>query len=219
MKKAPHQKLSTSASRLRYLRALIGMSRAHLQEKHGIPEVTLKSWESGTVKLTTAAIKRCVDVYRTEGLIVSEDWILDGTGLDPTQALNVSKYFAKPSKDAVSYEDDETCMMRDADLFKKSYSNAVVLIVSNDEMRPFYKPGDYVGGKLLAKKEIAKAVNKDCIVYLKDGSHYFRRLIKNIQGGYNLTCLNPNEVTAEPVLYNVEIDRLAPVIWHRWKDD
>src|SRR5690348_10634154 len=119
-KSSRQNKLATPANRLRHLRALLGVSRAHVQEKHGIPEVTLKSWESGTVKLTTAAIKRCVDVYRAEGLIVSEDWILDGTGLDPTQALNVSEYFAKPSKDAVSYEDDETCMIRDADLFKKS---------------------------------------------------------------------------------------------------
>jgi len=211
--------LSTPGERLKHIRALLRVSRAFLEDKYGIPEVTLKSWENGTVQLTSAGVKRCVDIYRAEGLIVTEEWILHGTGLDPTSSATIGRYFSEPTQTNTPFEDDEACMIRDANIFKESYPNAVIMIVSGDEMRPFYKPGDYVGGKIRQGKHIKKAINKDCIIYLKDKSRFFRRLIKNNDGGLNLTCLNPNENTSEPVIYNVEIESVAPVIWHRWRDD
>ena len=110
-------------------------------------------------------------------------------------------------------------MIRDANEFKEKYTQAVIMMVSGDEMRPFYKPGDYVGGKMRFGEEIATVVNKDCIVHLKNGHRHFHRLIKDTQGRYNLTCLNPNENMPEAVLYNVEIEGAASVIWHRWKDE
>ncbi len=211
--------LSNPSERLKHLRALLRVSRAFLQEKHGIPEVTLKSWENGTVKLSLAGVKRCIDAYRDEGLIVTEDWLLEGIGLDPTSSATIGQYFAEPKQAQMPLKDDEACMIRDANLFKESYANAVVMMVSGDEMRPFYKPGDYVGGKLRSGKDIKTVINKDCIVYLKDKSRFFRRVVKNSSGGINLTCLNPNENTSEPVLFNVKVESVAPIIWHRSKDD
>lgn len=213
------QELSTPGRRLKYIRSLLRVSRIYLQEKYQLPEVTLKSWENETTKLTLPGASRCVEIYRREGLIVSEDWILEGIGLDPTATATVSHYFATPTNKELPEDDDEVSMIRDANTFKETHLNAVVMIVSNDDMRPFYKPGNYVGGKMRYGSAIDTAVNKDCIVYLKNGEHFFRRLIKNSSGGYNLTCLNPNETTAEPVLYGVDIEGIAPIIWHRWKDE
>ena len=214
------KKLATPADRLKYLRALLRLSRAYIEEKYAIPEVTLKSWENATAKLTLNGLRRCVEAYKSEGLLVGEDWILSGTGLDPTASLSVSHYFAKPTNKDLPIEDDEICMLRDANEFKEKYPNAVIMMVSSDEMRPFYKPGDCVGGKMRFNKEaIFSLAGKDCIVYLKNGSHYFRRLVKDLHGRFNLTCLNPDENTAEPVLYHVDIEGAAPVIWHRSKDN
>ncbi len=213
------RELLTPGERLKYVRSLLKVSRSYLQEKYGLPEVTLKSWENGTTNLTSTGAKRCVEMYLTEGLIVSEDWILEGIGLDPTATVNISHYFATPTSKELPIEDDEISMMRDANTFKESHSNMVIMIVSNNEMRPFYKSGDYIGGKMRYGTDIISALNKDCIVHLKTGERYFRRLIQNNTNGYNLTCLNPLETTAEPVLYNVEIESVAPIIWHRWKDD
>jgi len=214
------QRLVTPGDRLKYVRSLLRLSRAYVEQQYLIPEVTLKSWENGSAKLTINGAKRCIEAYKSEGVIVSEDWILHGIGLDPTASLSVSHYFAVPTNKDLPTEDDEISMLRDANEFKEKYPNAVIMMVSGDEMRPFYKPGDYVGGKMRFGEEgISSAVNKNAIVYLKDGSHYFRRLVKNINGTFNLTCLNPNENTAEPVLYNAQIEGVAPVIWHRLKDD
>jgi hypothetical protein len=214
-----NKELNTPGQRLKYIRSLLRVSRAYLQERYGLPEVTLKSWENGTTKLTKTGASRCVEAYREEGLIVGEDWILEGVGLDPTMTMTVGHYFAIPTNKELPVEDDEIAMVRDANIFKESHANAVIMLVSSDEMRPFYRPGDYIGGKMRYGEEIEMAVNKDCIVYLKNGERFFRRFIKNSAGDYNLTCLNPTEVTTEPVLYNVDIASLAPVIWHRWKDE
>jgi transcriptional regulator with XRE-family HTH domain len=212
------QKINTAGARLKHIRSLLRVSRAYLLDKHGIPEVTLKSWENGTTKLTKTGAERCVEIYRSEGMIVSEDWILEGVGIDPKITATVSRYFSTPTNIDLPIEDDEVAMVRDANLFKESHSHAVIMIVSNDDMRPFYKPGDYIGGKMRHGEDVANAINKDCIVHIKSGDRFFRRLIKNSLGAYNLTCLNPNENTSEPVLYNVDIDYVAPIIWHRWKD-
>lgn len=213
------RELKTPGERLKFIRSLLRVTRAYLQEKYSLPEVTLKSWENGTTNITQTGAKRCVEIYLNEGIIVSEDWITEGTGLDPTASVTVSHYFATPTDKEFPIEDDEICMFRDANVFKESQPGIVIMVVSNDDMRPFYKPGDYIGGKMRFGDEIHTALNKDCIVHLKNGERFFRRLIKSHTDGYNLTCLNPNETTSEPVLYNVKIEGVAPVIWHRWKDD
>lgn len=211
--------LHTAGKRLKYIRGLVRVSRSYMQEKYGLPEVTLKSWENGTTKLSLSGAERCVEAYKNEGMIISVDWILEGTGIDPKIASTVGQYFAMPTDKSLPLEDDEIAMVRDANLFKEANPGAVVMLVSNDDMRPFYRPGDYVGGKMRDVNDIESLLNKDAIIYLKNGERFFRRLIKNSKGLYNLTCLNPNENTSEPVLYNVEIKSAAPVIWHRWKDN
>ena len=114
MKKTPHPPglsgLSTPGERLKHVRALLRVSRAFLENKYGIPEVTLKSWENGTVKLTSSGLKRCVDIYRAEGLIVTEEWMLHGSGLDPTSSATIGQYFSEPAQTQVPFEDDEACI-------------------------------------------------------------------------------------------------------------
>lgn len=211
--------LNSLGKRLKYIRSLLRLTRAHIEEKYSLPEVTLKSWENETVQLTPKGLKRCLEIYRTEGLIVSEDWILEGVGLNPMASLTIAHYFSTPTQKELPKEDDEICMLQEANSFKESYQNAVIMMVSNDEMRPFYKPGDYVGGKMRYGEAIETTINKDSIVHLQDNERYFRRVVKNSLGLYNLVCLNPNENTAEPVLYNVKIKGVAPVIWHRRQDE
>ena len=212
--------LTRVGDRLKYIRRLLRLTRAYIENTYDLPEVTLKSWENETVQLTQAGLKRCVDIYRKEGLVISENWIMQGVGLNPTASLTIGQYFAIPSNiELLNEDDDEVNMLKEAKLFKESYPNAVVLLVSNDEMAPFYKPGDYVGGKIRRGDAIEKAVNKNCIVYLTNGEQFFRRLVKNNSQGYNLVCLNPTANTPEPVLFNAEIDSVAPIIWHRCKDE
>lgn len=211
--------LNTPAKRLKHLRNLTRNKRPFFEEKYSIPIVTLKSWENGTTKISVTTAKKLVDIYLNEGLIVSEDWIINGSGLGPKNVSDVGKYFTDPNLEITESEnEEEISMIKDANIFKNSHNNAVIMMVSNDEMLPFYRAGDYVGGKLRLKNKIDTALNQDCIIYLKNGERFFRRLVKDYHGRYNLLCLNPTINTAEPVLFNVEIESVAPVIWYRRKD-
>lgn len=218
--------LETPGARLKYLRSILRLPRVYIEKKYKLPEITLKSWENGTIKLSKSGVKRCVAVYTGEGLIVDEGWIAEGKGLDPTARLTLGHYFSMPSDVSLPVdEDDEFAMIRDADDFKKRYPNAVVMLVSNNEMSPYYKSGDYVGGILRKGQALETAVNRDCIVHLKqEGGQYFRRLVhgkfndQSESGYYNLSCLNPAGETTEPVIYKADIEWAAPVIWVRKKD-
>ena len=213
--------LDTPGARLKYLRSILRLTRAYIEKKYKLPEITLKSWENSMIKISKNGIKRCVTVYKNEGLIVDESWIADGKGLDPTVRLSLGHYFAMPSE-TVSMPvdaDDEVAMMRDAQEFRARYANAVVMIVSNDEMSPHYRAGDYVGGRLRAASELDLIVNKDCIIYLQGGGQYFRRLFKDSLGRYNLACLNPIGRTAEPIIFDADIESAAAIIWIRRKDE
>jgi len=89
------------------------------------------------------------------------------------------------------------------------------MVVSNNDMLPFYKMGDYVFGRWMFHDNIKKAINKDCIIQLANGNKYFRRLIQDDKGLFNIACLNPSGTKYQPVLYNVIIESVAPIIWHR----
>jgi hypothetical protein len=211
--------LETPGSRLKHIRSILRLTRAYIEKQYKLPEITLKSWENGTIKLSRNGVRRCVAVYKSEGLIVDEGWIADGKGLDPTVRLSVGHYFSMPSDANLPVdEDDEIAMMRDANDFKNRYPNAVVMIVSNDEMSPNYEPGEYIGGRSRKVSELEGIVNRDCIVCLKGGGQYFRRLWQDPFGRYNLSCLNPVGKTSEPVIFNVDIEWAAPVTWVRKRD-
>jgi transcriptional regulator with XRE-family HTH domain len=217
--------LESPSRRLRYIRSLLGVSRADLERKYGVSQTTIKSWEYGTVKITQEAINRCLSMYRAEGMILSREWILEGVGLEPKTSCSVANYFSSleeknllPPDHRNPQQADELLALSDADLFKKNEDHRVVMMVCSDEMMPFYSAGDLVGGRLRYNEQIQEGVNRNCVVVVEGGIQFFRRVIRNSNGGYNLVLLNPNRTTQEPVMFDVPIVALAPVIWHRLRD-
>lgn len=220
--------LENPAMRLRYIRGLLGVSRADLERKYGVSQATIKSWENGVVKITQEAVNRCLSMFRSEGVIISSEWILEGVGLEPKTARSVSNYFSSLERKNLestssenqdgSEDNDEWGALNDAELFKKSGKNRVVMMVCSDEMSPFYSPGDLIGGKLRYKDQLCEGINRNCIVIVEGGVQFFRRVIRSGNGGYNLVILNPNQATQEPVMFDVPLVAVAPVIWHRMRD-
>jgi phage repressor protein C with HTH and peptisase S24 domain len=212
--------LKTTSERLKAVRKFLRIPRQAMFERYNIPSVSLKAWENGTLKPSKPTLEKCIEAYKQEGILISEEWLLHGKGLPPKPLFQLNQYFSTPKEDNLDNElDDEISMLLDIEHFKKRHKNAVALIVSNDDMHPYYRCGDYVCGKLRYGDDIKSAVNKDCIIHLKNGDVFFRRVIQDKEGRYNLISLNPWGTTDSPVLYNVDIEALAPVILHRWKDD
>lgn len=223
MKKATKtpKTLKTPGQRLQYIRSLVRVSRAYLEKTYGLSAETLKVWEYDKTSLTENGLKRCMDIYRTEGVLVARNWILTGEGLAPKLAINVNRIFEDIAEEQAGKPlDDEMLMLKEADYFKNLSPQSVIMLVTTEEMLPFYAPGDYVGGRFKSKKQLEEAIGKDCIVQTKQGDRFFRRLVKNTTNdGYNLVCLNPAwGGSLEPVLYDINIEWAAPVIWHRRSD-
>lgn len=209
---------STQGERLRYLRSLVGVTRSYICNKYEIPEVTLKSWESASTNLTDNAIKKCVELYLSEGVIVSEDWLKHASGITPSMASEIEGYFSQQNitkTDFISEENDDLSILRDANIFKNSYKNSIIMLVTGNEMQPFYNSGDYVGGINYKIENLEDVNGKDSIVTLENDTQYFRRVFYTPAGEYNLAYINPSISPNYPVLYNVKIKEIAPIIWHR----
>lgn len=214
--------LNTPGERLRYVREelLNNISRAKLHKKHGVSEDTLKFWE-GCDHLGKNALQACINLYLNENIILTEEWIAEGKGVCPKVYLDLSRYF---NEQRAPYENnkvhDEILLLKEIDFFKNSSPNAVVYLVKDESMLPFYAPKDYVGGRFrVGKESIKHCRNKDCIVEIKSGEKLFGRLLQNQAGSaYNLACLNPlwgAPSAPPPVLFNIDVVCAAPIIWHR----
>ncbi len=214
------QPLSSFAARLKYARErVLRLPRRHFEEKYSFSAATLKAWENGQIQPTRNSIDRCIEIYKREGLFLDEHWLLTGEGKPPRDSLQLMQLFSNPTEiEDGEGLDEELCILKDVESFKRNNVNSVTLMVSNDDMHPYYKSGDYVGGKLKNGDKLSLFMNKDCIVYLKNGECFFRRVIAGERGKINLSCLNPLCSSNDPVLYDVIIDKAAPVIFHRWKD-
>jgi len=215
-------KLETPAQRLKYIRTLLRLSRPYIYEKYGLSADTLNAWESGRIKLTDKGLERCLKIYNKEGAFVSKSWVLSGAGLMPKLSLSLSSYF----EPVVSIEEpgaifnDEESILREIEFFKHTTSNAVVLLISNDDMLPLYAKGDYVGGYFRSGEAVQSCLGRDCVVETATGERYFRRLsMLTVDGLFNLASLNPTmEGSLEPVLFNIEVRKAAPIVWIRRRD-
>ena len=208
----------TPNERLRSIRTQLRLTRAYIGKKYALSEETLKSWENGKLTLTDKAINRCIDIYRQEGITLSKTWLLTGKGINPKRSLELSQCLSQFEEDELSnIEQEDLWILKEVEFFKNTAKNAVVLLISKEEMLPYYAPGDYIGGRLQGKTKIKECIGKDCIVITQAEEKFFRRLsINSTNNTYNLNCLNPVwGKTLEPVIYDAQIKYIAPVIWHR----
>lgn len=216
-------KMITPGKRLKYIREhLVKLSRAQVQEKHGLSQDTLAAWENEKITITEKGIDRCIKIYNAENLIFSKEWLLTGEGLSPNFSFELNRYFKhSPSEWQEIQVDDHFLLAKEIEYFRSLTSNSITALVSSDDMLPLYSSGDYVGGRLKSKKELENCIGKDCIIRTKDQAAYIRRLAKGKdKQHFNLVCINPQwKGNAEPVIFNVEIESAAPIIWHRRMDD
>ncbi len=205
--------LNSAGERLKQIRTLSRLSRSQIFNKYGVSASTLKHWEN-SIELSDSNLSKCVDIYREEGILFSREWVTSGTGLAPKSFTEIAKNL-NHSHQANPTNENELLLLEEVKFFRDLYQDGTVMIVPNNDMLPYYKGGDYVCGRWIFSDQILKAVNQDCIIQLVNGGKYFRRLVKDNNGFYNIACLNPLETKSEPVFYNVQIESVAPIMWHR----
>lgn len=75
--------LSVLGSRLRDLRKTICLSRAGLEQRHGISADSIKAWESGQVEIETKSLRNYLKVFEQYHVEISLDTLLQITESNP----------------------------------------------------------------------------------------------------------------------------------------
>jgi hypothetical protein len=205
---------SLRGDRIKSARMLAGYTRKAFADKFSIPIPTIRAWEEppvGRNGVTVSGAKRLIKVFHESGIYCTEDWILHGRGPGPTI---VDRYCDSGPEKQITWGEEES-ILRDIESFKQNNRSAMVAVVTDRAMLPYYNYGDYVGGEKKTGRDIRSLVGLNCIVEV-GGKILIRRISMIDQHNrYTLTALNMELPGIAPVMLNVEIAAASQIVWHR----
>ncbi len=229
MKKDQTSALMTPESRGKRLRFLLyqvlGKSAVELGREYDfLNEITLRGWLGGLHGgLSQKGAQKIITVAQTFGINVALEWLLYGIEPGPTaeDILTVFKHkSAQESKSELGAESiptqskDDQAMIKELALFAQTYPRHLSFKINDDGML-HYNVGDLIAG-VAYRKDLQNYVGEDCIIQTRDKRVFFRRLQrKNADATFNLSCTNPDATVKDFAINNIEIAKIAPVIWQR----
>ncbi len=210
------------AKRTKSARQFAGLTREEMNTRHDIPPSTLRGWESpGSLRnqgLTLKGAQRLANALQKEGVLCSVEWLMEGTGVGPQ--------FMAPSIEADAESTQKItngtllwgpylAIQNEILCFEKNNPDAIVMMVSDNGLTPFYSPGEYVGGIKKYQKNIAALIGSYCIVETSTQEILVRKLCLGKKADtFTLVCENQTSIE-QPSLTNVKLNWAAPIIWHR----
>ncbi len=209
------------AKRAQSARKFAGLTREEMNIRHDIPPSTLRGWECpGTLKnqgLTFKGAQRLAKALLKEGVVCSVEWLLEGKGLGPHFVS--SKDNPAERKKSHSVWEHQIALQKEIAFFEENNPNAVVLMIVDNGLEPYYSIGEYVGGIKRFAKEINSLENCFCIVETTENDIFIRKLIiEKKPNQFSIICINPNTSAQEPIKNDIKLNWAAPIIWHRKPD-
>lgn len=214
--------LNSAGDRLRRARILAGIAtRREFEKKYKISANTLQGWEQGKNPLSKKGAKRVIEAFKTEGLICSLEWLINGTGVPPrpfemvngkiTSEADLTNFFQNINLQ------EEQAIYEELQAFKTHNPNPIIITVSDNAMEPQFHKGDYIGGiRFTRSEDIYPYLGQPCIIELADHT-IIPRVIHADEQGYTLSCTN-FQTTIPPLnIFNTKIISAAPILWHRKK--
>lgn len=123
--------------RIIYCRSSLQLTRKELVEAWSeVSLPTLVRWELGTGKITEKKIPSLIHYFNQNGLIVTESWILHGSGSPPILM----------GEHAFETLDFDSLVQENLLILNKKIKNFVFGQVKNNLLSPCIKYGDYIGG-------------------------------------------------------------------------
>jgi len=218
------------AQRARLVRRMTGLTRVALAKKYGVSSANFQNWEGPRYGgLTEKAAMKLVAICSNEGIEISVEWLMYGSGAPPTimppahyrnlQLKETEKVYAVVPSTGQEINPHEKRSMelakiaQELEVFKQNYEHDVLVTVVTDKvMEPYYKLGDYIAGK--RHTNISAFLQSECIVEMADRKLVVRVLQPgNEEHKYNLAGYNT--VAQATVMRNVKILSVAPVMWIR----
>jgi HTH-type transcriptional regulator, cell division transcriptional repressor len=206
--------------RIKILRKQTHLSRRSLGKKHGIASGTLQYWEDGNFGgLSEDGAQKLVNAFMKEGIWVTPEWLLHGTGKEPTvDPYRVAGNNSSLAEEILIREAQQgyNTVTQELKFFLRLHPLAMYGIVDDPAMEPRFVKGEYVAGIQKFEEELSPLIAKDCIVKLKNNETYIRRLVQGHQPGeLKLSSINPNVAEDSILIKNSDVLSAAAIIWAR----
>lgn len=170
--------MKTIGDRITYCRSSVGLTRKEFSELWGEASIpTLSRWELDTIEPTPKKISSVAEFFCSKGLIVSPDWIQNGSGFPPS-LLNMKEFLED--------DFDDMCEQSFLSLNQKIKDFTYYKVTSNF-FAPIIRYGDYVGGVKIVS-DISESTNSLAFIVHENAVHVgflgYNNLVslKNSQG-------------------------------------
>lgn len=201
-------KLNSFGARLRAFRAYANFSRKDIAERHGISEMSFRSWEFDQVKnITEKHLERILAAFDKEGYSCSKEWLLFGRGPSP---------FADPSNKSFDPKDP---IASERTYFEASNPNSISMVLEEDYIPSHLEKGDVIGGILIpnnSEKGLSPFIGKTCLIITESDKAVCGLLQKS--GKKDCVSIQKNlTFQRNSLLYDVKPLKIYEVVWIRRK--
>ena len=201
--------------RLQQMRHILDLSRLKFCERFGFANTTVAQWETlsgASPGITERHARRLICAVEKAGLIVSEEWLLYGTG-DPPYLL---KPTIKPPTNlfhfACSEDQLQTMIHSNLQLLGPGYQG---FSIPDDTMQPRFNRDDYVISLIAEKSQWRELFdNKACLITLKDGSQLVRIFREYQPERYVLLNTNPQAKYSQQIVFDPKISSISQIVIH-----
>jgi len=198
--------------RLQSIRRSLRLSRKAFAEKFGISIHTLQNWEiAKNGGLSEQRAFNLTALLKANHIYCSTEWLLYGTGPAPSlHDLNSNDAIDLPYSTLLT-----DSIQEDLELFYRRHPHrAVHMIITDDGHAPYYQVGDYVAGIRHFGSDFEKLIGEICIIHTQAGEQLVGQLKPgSLADRYHAVYLNPNTTLPKPIVYDLEISMVAPIIW------
>jgi hypothetical protein len=210
----------TRGQRFRYARSLLTLPRTVFTEKHGISYHTLQSWEIQRSDSRDANVARFCQALTEEGVVCSEDWIVDGTGPAPylvtdTEALVYLPLITARTLKGKPRTHHEDLLYKEIAFFQKAYEKAgmIPVVVRSEEtaLGSAYPRGIYLGAQRFSPNACDQLHNTVCLVEVQP-QHYLLRHLRKEGRRFHLLTTDPSR----PALLLDQITSVGEILWQRY---
>jgi transcriptional regulator with XRE-family HTH domain len=195
--------------RLKKAREMLKISSEELGQKVGFSRQSISYWENGRQSgLSYEGATICVEIFKEAGLDCDLNWIWSGKGDEPYW---VSEEFQDGDTTFDPTEDHLADELRSPEItLFMQHTDAVVMLVKHNDMKPFYQKDDWIGGYW--QRISPKFLGQPCIVSIENRLEV-RFLKRRSAEGYHLCFTTYSEGAMEPFeIIHKNLDRIAPIV-------
>ncbi len=201
--------------RVRACRVLTGATQEEFATKYGFSYPSLKAWEFGKVIPRLEGIDKLIVSWKKEGVFVQKSWIINGDGTGPSyRLLGLSNDIDGVENQHLSSSDEEFEVIFRRRC-KKLNQNPIFSTIDDDEMYPYFSPGDKIAG-VMVEFETMSSFPEDShrpVLIKKPNGSFAPRWIHFIEGRSFIQS-NTNRSLTE-YLSGV----IGNICWHAYGED